>query len=80
MARLLTEIRRELPEPYPVAVSQYVSPQSASLLRRSGLGYLDLSGNCYLTFDNVLIEKEGKPNPGPLPARSSPCSRPGPPG
>lgn len=58
----LSEIRRELPEAYPVAVSPYISPQSAALLKRSGLGYLDLSGNCYLSFENVLIEKEGKPN------------------
>ena len=58
----LSEIRREMPEAYPVAVSPYISPQSAALLKRSGLGYLDLSGNCYLSFENVLIEKEGKPN------------------
>lgn len=58
----LNEIRRELPGSYPVAVSVYISPQSATLLRRNGLGYLDLSGNCSLAFDNVLIEKEGKPN------------------
>ncbi|MGH9895191.1 MAG: hypothetical protein ACREA0_25055, partial [bacterium] len=58
----LLEIRKEMPEAYPVAVSPYISPQSASLLKRSGLGYLDLSGNCYLSFENVLIEKEGKPN------------------
>jgi len=58
----LTDIWRELPNAYPLAVSEYISPQSATLLRRSGLGYLDLSGNCYLSFDNVLIEKEGKPN------------------
>ncbi len=58
----LGEIRRELPDGYPVAVSPYISPQSASLLKRSGLGYMDLSGNCYLAFENVLIEKEGKPN------------------
>jgi hypothetical protein len=58
----LSEIRRELPGSYPVAVSVYISPQSATLLRRNGLGYLDLSGNCSLAFDNVLIEKEGKPN------------------
>ncbi|HUM15112.1 MAG TPA: type IV toxin-antitoxin system AbiEi family antitoxin [Candidatus Nitrosotalea sp.] len=49
-------------EVYPVAVSPYISPQSAALLKRSGLGYLDLSGNCYLSFEHVLIEKEGKPN------------------
>ena len=58
----LTDFRRELPNAYPLAVSEYISPQSATLLRRNGLGYLDLSGNCYLSFDNVLIEKEGKPN------------------
>ncbi|HKA61621.1 MAG TPA: type IV toxin-antitoxin system AbiEi family antitoxin [Methylomirabilota bacterium] len=58
----LSEIRREMPEAYPVAVSPYISPQSAALLKRSGLGYLDLSGNCYLSFEHVLIEKEGKPN------------------
>lgn len=61
----LSEVRRELPGSYPVAVSVYVSPQSAALLRRNGLGYLDLSGNCYLAFENVLIEKEGKPNVRP---------------
>ncbi len=58
----LNEIRRDLPTAYPVAVAEYIGPQSASLLRRNGFGYLDLSGNCYLAFENVLIEKEGKPN------------------
>src|SRR5258708_12801702 len=68
----LSEIRREMPEAYPVAVSPYISPQSAALLKRSGLGYLDLSGHCYLSFENVLIEKEGKPNlrPSPPPPNS----------
>lgn len=61
----LDEIRRELPEAYPVAVSPYISPQSATLLKRRGFGYLDLSGNCYLSFENVLIDKEGKPNARP---------------
>ena len=61
----LSEVRRVLPAAHPVAVAEYIGPQSASLLRRHGLGYLDLSGNCYLTFENVLIEKEGKPNVRP---------------
>src|SRR5262245_16557664 len=41
----LAEIRKEMPEVYSVAVSQYISPQSAALLKRNGFGYLDLSGN-----------------------------------
>ena len=68
----LGEVRRDLPSAYPVIVADYVSPQSATLLKRSGLGYLDLSGNCYLSFDHVLIEKDGKPNlrPSTRPLRS----------
>jgi hypothetical protein len=58
----LEAARRELPAGYPVAVADYVSPQSAALLRGGGFGYLDLSGNCHLSFDNVLIDREGKPN------------------
>jgi hypothetical protein len=65
----LTRLRgfRELvPEAYPVVGAPFVSTQSAALVRRDGVGYVDLSGNCYLAFDNVLIEKEGKPNIKPV--------------
>jgi hypothetical protein len=58
----LRELRQHVPGAHPVVAAPYVSPQSASLVRRNGCGYIDLSGNCYLAFDNVLIEKEGKPN------------------
>ncbi|MFQ5897369.1 MAG: type IV toxin-antitoxin system AbiEi family antitoxin [Candidatus Methylomirabilia bacterium] len=73
----LSEIRRELPGAYPVAVSGYISPQSAAILRQNGLGHLDLSGNCYLALENVLIEKEGKPNlrPSTHPLKSLFASR-----
>ncbi|MFQ5827608.1 MAG: type IV toxin-antitoxin system AbiEi family antitoxin [Candidatus Methylomirabilia bacterium] len=73
----LNEIHRELPGAYPVAVSVYISPESAAILRRNGLGYLDLSGNCYLALENILIEKEGKPNvhPSTRPLKSLFASR-----
>src|SRR2546429_1012558 len=68
----LAEIRRELPAAYPVAASVYIGPQSARILKDNNLGYVDLSGNCYLAFENVLIEKEGKRNvrPSTRPLRS----------
>jgi hypothetical protein len=68
----LTEIRRELPAAWPLATAVYIGPQSARILRNHNLGYLDLSGNCYLAFENVLIEKEGKRNvrPSTRPLRS----------
>src|SRR5262250_243978 len=68
----LNEIRRELPGAHPVAAAVYIGPQSARILKNNGLGYVDLSGNCYLAFGNVLIEKEGKRNvrPSTRPLRS----------
>ena len=61
----LSDVRREFPSAYPVAVAQYIGAQSGTLLKRNGIGYLDLSGNCHLSFENVLIEKTGKPNAQP---------------
>ena len=68
----LREIRREMEHAYPLAAAVYIGPQSARILRNNGLGYIDLSGNCALAFDNVLIEKEGKRNvrPSTRPLRS----------
>lgn len=68
----LSEIRRATPSVYPVAASVYIGPQSARILKDNNLGYLDLSGNCYLAFEHVLIEKEGKRNvrPSTRPLRS----------
>ena len=68
----LSEIRQGTPSVYPVAASVYIGPQSARILKDNNLGYLDLSGNCYLAFEHVLIEKEGKRNvrPSTRPLRS----------
>src|SRR5437763_9391970 len=56
----LSEMRRALPTAYPVAASVYIGAQSARILKDNSLGYVDLSGNCYLAFEHVLIEKDGK--------------------
>jgi hypothetical protein len=68
----LAEIRRDLPRAYPVAAAVYIGPQSARILKNHGLGYIDLSGNCHIALENVLIEKEGKRNirPSTRPLRS----------
>ncbi|MBI1847014.1 MAG: hypothetical protein HY294_02295 [Candidatus Rokubacteria bacterium] len=68
----LGEIRKELPGAHPVAAAVYISPASARILKANNLGFVDLSGNCYLAFDQVLIEKEGKRNvrPSSRPLRS----------
>ena len=58
----LAELRRELPSAYPAAAAVYIGPESARILKSHGFGYIDLSGNCHLALENVLIEKEGKRN------------------
>ncbi len=41
----------------PVLIAPYLSPQSQSLCRDHEIGYLDLEGNCFLSFDGVFIER-----------------------
>ncbi|MBU0506451.1 MAG: type IV toxin-antitoxin system AbiEi family antitoxin [bacterium] len=47
---------------YGVVVAPYISDNAAKICKEMNVGYFDLSGNCYLQFGNVLIEKTGKPN------------------
>src|SRR5690606_13084366 len=39
------------------------SPEAAALLRKESIGFADLAGNCFLSFDNVYIERSGGRNP-----------------
>ena len=68
----LSEIRREAPGAYALAAAVYIAPASARILKTNNFGYIDLSGNCYVALENVLIEKEGKRNvrPSTRPLRS----------
>jgi hypothetical protein len=68
----MSEVLTVMPAAYPVAASVYIGSQSARILKDNGLGFVDLSGNCYLAFEHVLIEKDGKRNvrPSTRPLRS----------
>jgi hypothetical protein len=48
---------------YGVFIAPYLSEESIAVLREESLGYLDLAGNCLLSFDSVFIERRGVPNP-----------------
>jgi hypothetical protein len=47
---------------YGVFLAPYVSRKAADVCKAQGIGFLDLSGNCRLCFDRILIEREGRPN------------------
>jgi hypothetical protein len=52
----------EVPDAYLVFIAPYISAKAAEICESEGIGYLDLSGNCLLSFENVYIEKTDYPN------------------
>ena len=52
----------KVPDSYFVFIAPYISPRAAEICESEGIGYLDLSGNCLLSFDNVFIQKTDYPN------------------
>jgi hypothetical protein len=58
----LLRYKDRIPDAYFVFIAPYVSPRAAEICESDGIGYLDLSGNCLLSFDNVFIQKADYPN------------------
>ena len=59
----LLQYRNKLPDAYGVFAAPYISPKVAQVCMDEGIGYMDLAGNCHLSFGQVYIEKRGNPNP-----------------
>ena len=59
----LLRYRDRFPGAYGIFVAPYISIRAAEICANSNIGYVDLAGNCRLSFGQVHIEKEGKPNP-----------------
>lgn len=59
--QILSFINR-LKDAYGIFIAPYISKQAAEICINEGIGFVDLSGNCFLSFENVFIHKEGKPN------------------
>ncbi|MBA4366242.1 MAG: hypothetical protein C0403_01205 [Desulfobacterium sp.] len=47
---------------YFVFIAPYISSKAAAILKSDGIGYIDLSGNCLLSFDKIFIERKDFPN------------------
>ncbi len=48
---------------YPVFAAPYISDKAAAIARESGAGYMDLTGNCRLSFGLLYIHTAGRSNP-----------------
>src|SRR3990172_8194918 len=51
------------PDLYGIFIAPYISKDAATICQEEGIGYLDLAGNCHLSFDTVYIHQQGYPNP-----------------
>lgn len=45
---------------YPIFISDFISKRGASICKENNIGYIDLTGNCYLGLKEVYIEKVGE--------------------
>lgn len=52
-------LRKELHNGYFVFAAPFVSDTSRELCKEAGIGFLDLTGNCFMSFNNVYIERFG---------------------
>ncbi|MCK4325257.1 hypothetical protein KAU86_00010 [bacterium] len=48
---------------YPVVITTFLGERTREILKKGGIGYLDLAGNCYLEFNNIYIERIVDKNP-----------------
>jgi len=48
---------------YGVFIAPYISPEAGKICEEAGIGYLDLAGNCLISFETIYIHKTGIPNP-----------------
>ena len=47
---------------YGVVLAPFISERSAAECREAGVGYVDLAGNCLISFDHVFLETRGAEN------------------
>lgn len=62
---LLRRIQKE-PMTYGIFVAPFISPASAAICKDAGIGYINLSGNCFIAFQQVFINREKMGNQYPF--------------
>jgi hypothetical protein len=53
-------------EAYGIIVAPYLSNDSKQICKEAGIGCIDLAGNAFLSFENIFIDRSGRPNPFPV--------------
>ena len=50
---------------YGIFGAPYISEETMAICRENEIGFMDIGGNCFLKFNNIYINIQGKPNPYP---------------
>jgi hypothetical protein len=58
----LTRYAASEPGAYPIFAAPFIADDAAKILEEEGIGYVDLSGNCRLCFDEVYVRCSGNEN------------------
>ncbi len=67
--------KNQKPEYVPILIAHYFSPEKRDYCKKNKINYMDLSGNVYLSYKNIYIEKTGFINQYPeLRKKRSPFS------
>jgi hypothetical protein len=59
----ILKYRETYADAYGLVITPNITPQAVRICRQEGIGYLDFSGNSYLNFDFVFINKTGRALP-----------------
>lgn len=66
LAQAITVLRlasQQRPRTYLAVAAPYIGPGGQRLCREAGVGYLDLTGNAFLAFDGVLVDRRSGARP-----------------
>ena len=62
----LLVILNKVPNAYGIVIAPFISSRSAKICNDANVGYIDLSGNFRINFDNIFLSQQNMPNQYPV--------------
>ncbi|TAK14587.1 MAG: hypothetical protein EPO32_01490 [Anaerolineae bacterium] len=60
--QLEVQIGKNSSNTYGIFIAPYLSIDAQNICKAAGIGFMDLAGNCYLSFDSVYVSRNSFPN------------------
>jgi len=54
----LSSFMAQIPDAYGIIAASFISERTGDICKKANFAYIDLSGNCYLSFNSIYIEKK----------------------